>query len=64
MDFRRDVFNDAYMICVLIFFIKKANVVGNHLNDLDKFIKAYIVGTDLNDLDKFIKAYICGYSFE
>ena len=28
-------------MCVLIFFIK-ADIVGTHLNYLDKFIKAYV----------------------
>ena len=45
------VFNDAYVICLLIFFIK-AYIVGTHLNYLDKFIKAYyVVGTHMNCLD-------------
>ena len=43
------VFNDAYVICALVFFIK-AFIVDSHLNYLDKFIKVYIV--------------CCGYSFE
>ena len=39
-DFLRGVFNDAYVIWVLIFFIKAYNM-DTHLNYLDKFIKAY-----------------------
>ena len=46
----RSIFNDANVICVLIFFIKPY-IVGTHLNYLDKFIKSYVVGTRLNCLD-------------
>ena len=41
------IFNDAYVMCVLIFFIK-ASIAGTHLNYLDKFIKAHVVDTRLN----------------
>ena len=44
------IFNDSYVICVLIFFIK-AYIVGTHLNYLEKFLKAYVVGSHLNCLD-------------
>ena len=37
---------NAYVICVLIFFIK-SYIVGTHLNYLYKFIKAYVVGTQV-----------------
>ena len=50
-DFLGGVFNDAYVIYVLIFFIK-AYIGGTHFHYLDKFIKAYIVGTHLNCPDK------------
>ena len=42
-DLLRGVFNDAYVICALIFFIK-SYIVGTNLNYLDKFIKAYVMG--------------------
>ena len=64
-DFLRGIFNDAYVICVLIFFIK-AYIVGTHLNYLDKFIKSYVVGTHLNFLDllrqfSWVPLNICYY---
>ena len=45
------VFNDAYVICALIYFIK-AYIVDSPLNYLDKFIKVYVVDTHLNCMDK------------
>ena len=44
------VFNDAYVICILIIFIK-AYIVGTHLNCLDKLIKTQVVGTHMNCID-------------
>ena len=42
------VFNDAYVTCVLICFIK-VFTVGTHLNCLNKFIKQYmLMGTHFN----------------
>ena len=38
-DFLRGIFNDAYVICGLIFFLK-AYIVGTQLNYLNMFLKA------------------------
>ena len=43
----RGIFNDAYLIFALIYFIK-VYIVSTHLNYLDNFIKAYVVGTQVD----------------
>ena len=50
----RGKFNDAYVICILIF-LYKSIYCWYSLNYLDKIIKANVVGTHLNCIDKSVQ---------